>query len=205
MVRLLTETTSTGQNANVNQMAIADGIGGSSVGSVLSPYAAGVSITSASTDGTTVTVLLASTTGLKIGQYVVFSGTTFTIGGVTVLDRPYQITGITTNTSFTFKAGFASGSATVSTVTATPYQNAFGLVNTRQAQIQGIEGGFIATVGTLPDDSWQEINGSGLSSVPNSSIGLPGGMTAPTTAYTVRRYMVNFALGLFTQDKVSFN
>jgi hypothetical protein len=184
-------------------MAISDGIGGSSIGSVLSPYAAALNVDSASTDGTTVTVLLASTTGLKIGQYVVFAGTTFTFGGVSAMGIPYQITGITTNTSFTFKAGFTASTAVDTAVTATPYQNAFGLVNTRQAQIQGIETGFAPTLGTLPDDAWHETTGAGLGAVPNQDIGLPGGMTAPTTAYTVRRYMVNFALGLFTQDKVS--
>lgn len=184
-------------------MAISDGIGGSSVGSVLTPYAAALTVTSASTDGTTVTVLLSSTTGLKKGQYVVFDGTTFTFGGVSAKGIPYQITDVVTNTSFTFKAGFLESTAVDTDITATPYQNAFGLVNTRQAQIQGIEKDFSPTLGTLPDDSWHETTGLGLGAVPNNQPGVPGGMNAPTLPYSVRRYMINFALGLFTQDKVS--
>lgn len=183
-------------------MAISDGIGGSSVGSVLTPYAAALTVTSASTDGTTVTVLLSSTTGLKKGQYVVFDGTTFTFGGVSAKGIPYQITDVVTNTSFTFKAGFLESTAVDTDITATPYQNAFGLVNTRQAQIQGIEKDFSPTLGTLPDDSWHETTGLGLGAVPNNQPGVPGGMNAPTLPYSVRRYMINFALGLFTQDKL---
>lgn len=209
LVRLLTETTSTGQNANANQMAISDGIGGSAVGSVLTKYATSTVTSAAVSDGTTVTVTCDSTASLQEGQFVEFIGTTFnfTAGGVTVsaLGKKYQIASITSATVFTFKATLPVATATIVVTSAYPYENAFGLVNTRQAQIQGIEGGFLAAkigttaIGVAPDDAWVQTYGSGLGLVPNDSVGVPGGMNPPTNPYTVRRYMVNFALGLFTQ------
>lgn len=71
-------------------------------------------------------------------------------------------------------------------------------VNGRQAYIQGIEGGFVGA-----PNSKETTNGVGLGVVPNNSqpATLPGGI-APNGVYSVRRYMVNFALGVFTQDKL---
>jgi hypothetical protein len=72
-------------------------------------------------------------------------------------------------------------------------------VNGRQAYIQGLEGGFTGT-----QNSGARTAGMGLGMVPNNTQqgSLPSG--CPNTGvYSVRRYMVNFALGVFTQDKVS--
>lgn len=56
----------------------------------------------------------------------------------------------------------------------------FGLINTRQAYIQGVDG-----------------TGSGFGSIPNAAGTSISGRTACT-----RRYQVNLAFGLFTQDKL---
>ena len=71
-----------------------------------------------------------------------------------------------------------------------------GLVNVRQAYIQG----FDATTKTLPQIDLT--SGGGYGAVPNSSVGdgLPvvvSGQTACT-----RRYQINLALGMMTQDKL---
>lgn len=73
--------------------------------------------------------------------------------------------------------------------------NPAGLVNVRQSYIQGID---LSTATTGADF----LAGSGLGTVPNNY--LPTGVTAtaPTTNICTRRYQVNFALGLFTQDKL---
>ena len=180
-------------------MAISDGIGGSSVGSLPSQYAVAKTPTAVVSDGTTVTVT-ADVTDFKIGQYITFTGVTF--GSYSLTDKYFQVLTKTSTTSLTFTAPIPAATASLSTALAYPIQNAVGLVNSRQAQIQGIEGGFVGGIGTLPDDSMIETVGAGSGAVPNTQVGLPGGMNAPTTVYSVRRYMVNFALGMFTQDKL---
>lgn len=199
LVRLLTETTSTGQNNNVNQMAIADGIGGTCTGTVMSQFAAAVPVTAASVSGTTLTITVASGgTVFKPGQYLTFSSAT--INGAAVADEYFQV--LTSNAT-TVTIQVPAGTIISGTGNILPIQAASGLLNTRQSQIQGLESAFFTnTIGTVPDDSWQESRGPGSGFVPNSLAALPGGMTPPTTAYSVRRYMVNFALGTFTQDKL---
>lgn len=69
------------------------------------------------------------------------------------------------------------------------------IVNVRQAYIQGIDN----TLETTADTAF--FTGVGFGLVPN--IYLPAGVTAPSGAqYTTRRYQVNLALGLLTQDKL---
>jgi len=67
-----------------------------------------------------------------------------------------------------------------------------GLMNVRQAYIQGIDNsantGAIATAGT------------GGGTIPNNQNGT--GLTTTGTTYCTRRYQVNLALGLLTQDKL---
>lgn len=82
-----------------------------------------------------------------------------------------------------------------------------GLVNTRQAYIQGIDN----TSATSDGSAGVDIVGKGTGTVPNgpsSIFGTGGTFTVPGftptsgTSYCTRRYQVNFALGLFTQDKL---
>jgi len=69
-----------------------------------------------------------------------------------------------------------------------------GLVNVRQNYIQGID----YSTSTTPLNF---TSGSGMGRVPNNKI--PNGVTPPVAAdASTRRYQINFALGLFTQDKL---
>lgn len=70
-----------------------------------------------------------------------------------------------------------------------------GLVNVRQKHIQGTQGAFAAA----PADF---TGGLGAGSVPQSA-STPPGYTVPANAVaTTRRYQINFALGIFTQEKL---
>lgn len=71
---------------------------------------------------------------------------------------------------------------------------AFGVVNARQKYIHGIS---TVTSGTQAAFSL----GNSLGSVPQAS-DVPGGVTGNGTTGVTRRYQINFALGLFTQDKL---
>jgi len=86
---------------------------------------------------------------------------------------------------------------------------AFGYCNTRQFYIQGID----STLSTATSGTTTTLfsAASGIGNVPNgtNSIGAtPSGGTATNgsgtaaVGYCSRRYQVNFALGLFTQDKL---
>jgi len=68
-----------------------------------------------------------------------------------------------------------------------------GLVNVRQNYIQGIDGSFNA-----PNVAFQIGNGAGI--VPNTFA--PAGIIPTSAERCTRRYQINFALGLFTQDKL---
>lgn len=74
---------------------------------------------------------------------------------------------------------------------ATPY---FGVVNTRNKFIHGISD---ITVGSAANF----IGGSDLGYIPQSS-DIPSGITGNGSIGVTRRYQINFALGLFTQDKL---
>ncbi len=70
-----------------------------------------------------------------------------------------------------------------------------GPVNVRQKFIQGISI-------TTPAGSGAELEGgASLGKVPQST-DYPGGLPVPAGRFCTRRYQVNFALGLFTQDKL---
>jgi hypothetical protein len=69
-----------------------------------------------------------------------------------------------------------------------------GLVNVRQNFIQGYD----ATLNTGSDAPFKLSSGIGL--VPN--LVLATGLTPSGSVYSTRRYQINFALGLFTQDKL---
>jgi len=69
----------------------------------------------------------------------------------------------------------------------------FGVVNTRQKYIQGI-------TNTVANGTPAHFTaGAGFNSTGDTN--LPGGSSYPAGS-VVRRYQVNFALGLFTQDKL---
>lgn len=78
----------------------------------------------------------------------------------------------------------------------TPVGNLFGLVNVRQRYIHGNSQN---SVGSATAANF--IIGSGFGKIPQGA-DAPSGVTTGSAAYTVRRYQVNFALGLFTQDKL---
>ncbi len=72
---------------------------------------------------------------------------------------------------------------------------AFGLCNTRQKYIQGVS----LSSGTSTSFS----SGASFGAVPTSSTAaIPSGITGNGTSGVTRRYQINFALGLFTQDKL---
>jgi hypothetical protein len=67
-----------------------------------------------------------------------------------------------------------------------------GMMNTRQAYIQGIDNSSNSGASAF-------VGGTGSGAVPNQY--LPAGVSN-TGTYCTRRYQVNFAFGLFTQDKL---
>lgn len=79
-------------------------------------------------------------------------------------------------------------------VVATDSASAFGCVNTRQKYIQGV----CTTTGVTPNNF---TGGAGFGVVPQSS-DVPAGITGSGGTAVTRRYQINFALGLFTQDKL---
>lgn len=101
--------------------------------------------------------------------------------------------------------------------TLAPYLPVSGLVNTRQSYIQGLDSSLNVTIETTRNTS---APCSGFGAVPNSSWYVPGYVpsggtinapnlvtttpSAPssTNGYCTRRYQINFALGLFSQDKL---
>lgn len=185
-------------------MAVADGIGGTFTGSCLSQYAAEATPTGIAVSGTTATITVGTgeASVFREGQYLTLFSVTS--GGLAMTDKVFKILTVPNGTTITFSVPVGTTFTVTGASRVIPIQAASGLLNTRQAQIQGIEDAFLSVkTGTL-EDSWLEVAGRGSGAVPNLNVAaaLPGGMTAPTTAYTVRRYMVNFALGLFTQDKL---
>jgi len=78
---------------------------------------------------------------------------------------------------------------------ATDSDGTFGLCNVRQKYIQGIS----VSTGT----STSFTSGKSLLNVPTSSAGaIPAGVVGNGQTAVTRRYQINFALGLFTQDKL---
>lgn len=72
-----------------------------------------------------------------------------------------------------------------------------GIVNARQKYIQGIEKGIAPTTQTNIGNA----NAAGV--IPNKNSAAFSGVTLPAGAeYCTRRYQINFALGIFTQDKL---
>lgn len=84
------------------------------------------------------------------------------------------------------------GGVTIATdATLTPY---FGVVNTRNKYIHGISDISVAAAANFT-------GGTSLGGVPQS-VDVPSGVTGNGSVGVTRRYQINFALGLFTQDKL---
>lgn len=75
--------------------------------------------------------------------------------------------------------------------TTTPY---FGVVNTRNKYIHGISDISVASAANFT-------GGTSFGGVPQS-VDVPSGITGNGSVGVTRRYQINFALGLFTQDKL---
>jgi len=76
-----------------------------------------------------------------------------------------------------------------------------GIVNTRQALIQGVSTVYFATGRSYPQDR----TGQGFGTVPTGTLAVSPGLTVNnliTETNPVRRYQVQFALGLFNQPKL---
>lgn len=185
-------------------MAVSDGIGGTSVGAVLSQTATTKTIVSAAQSGSDVTLTLTTPDGLRFSKGSYLRLNNCTIDGVSTGSEAFKVALFPTDTTVLFRVPTGTTFALAGSPSVAPLESAFGLMNTRQAQIQGLQGGFNSDLETTGegDDEWAQTNGAGAGLVPNASAPLPGGMTPPTTEYSVRRYMVNFALGTFTQDKL---
>lgn len=212
LVRLLTETTSTGQNNNANQMAISDGIGGSSIGAVITRSGGSVSINTLAanvSNGTTLKFFAALAsdfrTVFQTGDFATVGA--FNLNGVNIEGKTFKVFSVA-ETEIQLEAYLPAGDLVAYDISLAPLRkagHAFGLLNTRQAYIQGLAGGYGGNADlNAEDDLFSGNQGNGTGAVPNLSVGLPSGVNTPTTPYSVRRYMVNFALGMFTQDKVSF-
>jgi hypothetical protein len=101
------------------------------------------------------------------------------------------------------------GTIVYASTPATGVFTAYGLVNVRQFYIQGIDGNLRTT--TTSTNMTDSNIANGIGNVPNNVI--VTGLTNTAAPYTgssgtlqagvcTRRYQVNFALGLFTQDKL---
>lgn len=207
LVRFLTESTSTGQNNNVNQGSICDGIGGTSTGAVFNASNPPTATTAATSGPLLTTFTVGTGEGLtaKVGEHVIFTGV-INSANINMIGVYWEVYAVASTTITVVTPGIASGTTwAFSTGRITPMVHAFGLLNTRQSMIQGIEEGFTAApYSVASEDGWLSSIGFGSGYVPNSNQrgSIPGGMNVPTTTYTVRRYMVNLALGIFTQDKL---
>lgn len=90
----------------------------------------------------------------------------------------------------------ANGIGGVTTAMDSNISASFGLVNTRSKFIQG-------TTYTAPSAPGNFTGGNDYLSIPQTNDLPSGAPSVPGTAFaTTRRYQINFALGLFTQDKL---
>jgi len=99
-----------------------------------------------------------------------------------------------------FLSTYTSGASLVTTP---------GLVNTRQYRIQGVSGNFVnatAPAAFTHTGSWTASSDTGVLPVPNDFAtigGLGGAPPVPSGGSAcIRRYQINLALGVFTQDKL---
>jgi len=196
IVRFLTEVCATNQQSVVDGTSITDGIGGTVLGCIPTNLTAAVAATATSGTGSVATITITGGTGTyAVGSYVYITpSTTNNYGGT------FQVTG-GSGTTITIN------SASTGTASPLPSVNAFSAqdarVNARQYAIQGVEAGFNGALAAPAAATGYQTNGLCMGYVPlSNSAALPGGVTTPSTPYSVRRYQFNLALGLFTQDKL---
>lgn len=200
IVRSLTEWTAGSQTHSLDRSSVTDGIGGCIPAPELVSFGPALSL------ATNITTAIA-------GNLVTFTdgvGTSFS--GVTAGDW-VKIEGLTGQTNGTYNGVFQVTAVSVSGDSVTVYNETqvagapvftagemYGTTpatttkNTRQYMIQGIQG---VKSGLRPLTTGCVPNGA-------STANLPSGCPQPLAGqqFSVRRYMVNFALGLFTQDKL---
>ena len=206
LVRFQTETTGTIQRATSDDQAISDGIGGTTRGSVVVNIGSPVATTSFA-DVSGYVTLGGITWPIEtppVGSYISLAGAVFS-NGVNTLNGLYQVTSSSIST-VTFANPTTVTPSTLPTVQIVAVKD--GWVNTRQAQVQGLEANFSGvTFAPTSDFDFQgkPTPGNGHGAVPNNSIvqTLPSGVTIPPgVPFTVKRYEFNMAFGLFTQDKL---
>ena len=192
VVRNMTEWTVGSQNCSIDRASITDGIGGIIPVSTLAATPTTISATAISVSGSSVTFTVASGgTAYGPGSYVtVTAGNANTTSGT--INGSYQVTA-STGTSIVVQNNTGVAISGTTTATLSPSGTITTLANVRQALIQGIEG----TNGTGS-------TGNGFGYVPASGAPIPSGCPAVVSGQvaTVRRYQVNLAFGLLTQDKL---
>jgi hypothetical protein len=201
LVRCLTEFTASSTTQTMDRSAITDGIGGTMIGPHGTTLGAGVSA-AASNAGVTYGGVGAWNFTVPDVLDTLFKSSMVQITGspVTGLNGIYTVAlrtnngATTTVTVYTGSIGAANQAATV-----IEYMHGWGNTNVRQSSIQGLEKNFNGDY--LP---FQQTDGDGAGTVPNGPVAqsLPGGVSAKTPWYSVRRYTVNLALGILTQDKL---
>lgn len=201
LVRCLTEYTASSTTQTMDRSAITDGIGGTMVGPHGTTLGSGYSAAAANSGVTYGGVGAWNFTVADVSNALLTSSMVQITGSpVTGLNGIYTVAlrtnngATTTVTVYTGSTGAANQAATV-----IAYQHGWGNTNVRQTSIQGLEKNFNGDY--LP---FQQTDGDGAGTVPNGPVAqsLPGGVSAKTPWYSVRRYTVNLALGILTQDKL---
>lgn len=201
LVRCLTEYTASSTTQTMDRSAITDGIGGTMVGPHGTTVREGVSA-GANNTGVTYNSIGAwnFTIADPLNTLMFSSMIRVTNSPVVGLNGIYNVLlrtnngATTTVTVYTGSVGAPNQAATI-----TEYQHGWGNTNVRQTSIQGLEKNFNGDY-----TPFQQTDGDGAGTVPNGAVAqsLPGGISAKTPWYSVRRYTVNLALGILTQDKL---
>lgn len=194
IVRFLTETCATNQLSTVDGTSITDGVGGTMMATIPTFTTTSSTVTAATGGpGQTSFEVALGISSFPIGTYVFISpSATNNYAGI------YQVVGGTSGSTGTIilNLPFTGAPSPLPSVSGVSAQE--GKVNTRQAYIQGVEGNFIGAEGTP-----QQTLGSGSDLAPlSNSQALPAGISVGNAPFVVRRYQINLALGLLTQDKL---
>lgn len=201
LVRCLTEFTASSTTQTMDRSAITDGIGGTMIGPHGTTLGEGLNT---ATNGPSTPINGVSTwrfimvdalnTLYKSSMIQVINAVNPLLNGVYEVALREWAAGFTTITVLSGATGAINSNATVIS-----YIHGWGNTNVRQTNIQGLEKNFNGDY--LP---FQQTDGDGAGTVPNGPVAqsLPGGISAKTPWYSVRRYTVNLALGILTQDKL---
>lgn len=201
LVRCLTEFTASSTTQTMDRSAITDGIGGTMIGPHGTVPSPGLT-TSVNSGGTTLggipvwTFVFADVPNALFKDSMIQVFTSGVAGLVGIWDVALRANDGVSTTLYIY----TGVTGTVNTATLiSPYQHGWGNTNVRQSNIQGLEKNFNGAY--IP---FQQTFGDGAGTVPNGPVAqsLPGGISAKTPWYSVRRYTVNLALGILTQDKL---